>query len=404
MTTVGGQFGVVPGPDEAALLAWVEGTATHAEAEVVRAALAADPALHTLLEAMKADRARLEQLGDLAPPPGLVAGALARYDAAMSPELDPRVLSGIAGNEVHEVRVAHSMSRPRTLWNRERGLLAAAAAVALASGLAWWGMQPTSVSRMKGTGVVAGIDDHTHNAGINENPGLAVNAPEGARPGESLMHGSDLVRGGEPAGETVRMLAFDQPPPVPLILARTTQDPTERWIRAAREGRLAVRVTARRADTADVSLSALIANNSPSRPWRMTDRVPDAVKIALAKPPPPAVAPRENEPITLASDSTSRRYSPAQTPLRAPSPAVAVLPPTATDLVCVGAFSPTPAGLEALRGALIEQVGVVSFVELSTPLVASSEPAAQTPESVLWWTQPASRWTAWVEVPVIVER
>jgi|GEM_PF-5445106 len=408
MTNVGEQLGSAPGPDEATLLAWVEGTADAAQFESVRQAMAADPALLTLLEAMKADRERLEFLGDLAPPGGLVAGALARYDAEMSQALgtaiDPGALSGIAGNEIHEVRVSRPLRRQRAFWSRERGLLAAAAAVALVSGLAWLGMQPNSDSRVKNTGVVASGGDSTHRSDLNDTTRLTV-----ADTGEHLLaHGPtpvpDFERAGDVMVATVPMLGLEQPPAVPLVLASVTQDPSDRWIRAAREGRLAVRVTARRADAAEASLVSLISNHSPVRSWRVTDRVPDAVKIALAKPPPPVAPPKEPAPIVVASGAEGHGSRLMQAPLRAPSPAAVVVPPSATDLVCVGAFSPTASALEALRGALTEQVGAVSFVELSTPLVAASGPAAQTPESVLWWTQPASRWTEWVEVPVIVER
>lgn len=349
-------------------------------------AMAADPALVLLLEGMKSDRARLELLGDLAPPPGLVEGAMARYDSMTT--IDSGVLAEISGSGVHEIRVSRDVPRHRRFWNRDRALLALAAVVAVASGVTWFSLQPSHNGQIKGTGPIA-MDSGV--APLPDTPRIASNP----------IRNTDALppaEFGEPTTIDVRMASLDKAPELPLVIAPTWADPTDRWIKAAKEGRLAVRVTPRRADAAETSLASLISGSGGARPWRLTDRVPDAVKIALAKPPPPPVAPRDPTPTAIASANEGSRV-----PLiKASQPTVAV--PGPTDLICVGSFTPTSAGLESFRGALLEQVGTVSFVELESPLVSQAEPASATPDSVIWWTLPATRWVPWVDVPVIVER
>lgn len=391
MTTRGGQLGPPTGPsgvDDAVLLAWVEGTATAAEAEAVRLGMIADPALALLLEGMKSDRARLELLGDLAPPPGLVEGAMARFDAMST--IDSGVLAEISGSGVHEIRVSREVPSHRRYWKRDRVLLAIAAVVAVVSGVTWWGLQPSSVSKIKGTGPIA---TESGVVPLPNSPNIALDPVRtlGAQPANELV---------EPTAVEIRMATLDKSPELPLIIAPILTDPTDRWIRAAREGRLAIVVTARRAETVESSMASLVSASGGSRPWKLSDRVPDAVKIALAKPPPPRPAAKEPAPLLVASADHAERRLPI---VQSPQPTT-TQPSAPSAIVCVGSFTPTASGIDSLRSALLEQVGTVSFVELDAPLVSQTEPAATTPDSVIWWTLPATRWVPWVDVPVIVER
>lgn len=166
---------------------------------------------------------------------------------------------------------------------------------------------------------------------------------------------------------------------------------TERALKLAGEGRLAVRVKAgsvrllRQVEAAGAGKSG--------RAWRLTRSLPPEVTLALAP------GKSREEPLMASSNSAE-----LLAPYMGPNAVLSVWNQDDPLRHVKGAYvlevPSEVSALESVNALLAEKLqGEVELEELQTPLVAG----AAHPERVLWWTQPSTYWTPRVSVPVIVE-
>src|SRR5688572_15734830 len=96
-------------PDEADLLAWVEGERLPRDREaIVAAALTRDPALARQLELMRADRQAFSSL----PEPSAPAGLMDSVEAALQPMLERQMLLGLRDGQPVENHLPVSLVQP----------------------------------------------------------------------------------------------------------------------------------------------------------------------------------------------------------------------------------------------------------------------------------------------------
>ncbi len=203
--------------------------------------------------------------------------------------------------------------------------------------------------------------------------------------------GDDLL---PPVGEAVASDASPSPEPAPRTGVIGVVEPT-RAVELAARGRLAVRVVLREPERSDQSLSALGAwasKRDASRVWRLGDAAPVTLASRLASPatvaPAPGAAP-------VMADGGAGQTIPTLEPATTPS---------ATLCVMMVDTPSSEAALRALGATLEDRLGRVEWLEFAPEPGASPPPAAPHIESVLWWTQPTSRWAPWTSVPLIIDR
>lgn len=173
---------------------------------------------------------------------------------------------------------------------------------------------------------------------------------------------------------------------------------TAHAVELAREGRLVMRVIA--SNTRGLKrVETMASRGGMAHEWRLVTDVPAGVAAA--------VAPKDDSRGRLAMASGQAVYG--TDPLRLVGPGAALAwtsPPTFDRASRVrGTYLvDMPASTDMLKIVRTIFAGAtsatVAFEELPEKIEA---PRRIEPEDVLWWTQPASRWTARVTVPVVVE-
>lgn len=166
-------------------------------------------------------------------------------------------------------------------------------------------------------------------------------------------------------------------------------------VELAARGRLAVRVVLREPERADRSLAALRAwsgKREASRAWRLSEPAPVMLAALLATP--ATVAPAPGAPVTMADDGLGKKM-PTLDPATTPS---------ATLSVMMVDTASSESALRSLRASLEDRLGRVEWLEFAPEPGAAHPPVAPHTESVLWWTQPPSRWSTWTSVPLIIDR
>ncbi len=179
----------------------------------------------------------------------------------------------------------------------------------------------------------------------------------------------------------------------------------------AREGRLAIRVTAR--DLRGLSrLEQDTAARKGNQSWQLSRDVPPAVLAAAL----PATSEasraflRAAHEVVGSSPSGTAMFSTASliTPLVGPGATVTSLAPAtiasgpALSASYLLDLPQTERAFDAVRAVLRDRLkGEVVFAELPDAMPATAKADAQ---SALWWTRPSSQWSPRVTVPVLVER
>lgn len=213
-----------------------------------------------------------------------------------------------------------------------------------------------------------------------------------------------LVLRPEPGGERTAAAgvasseAAGGPPAAPAVIlaAETHEIGLARAVDLARDGRLVMRVIAGNARGVR-QIESAAARESPGREWRLTRRVPEGVLAAVL--PRAGSSGRGGEAVAM--------YGVDAASLIGPGAAVAwARPPTVDRASRVrGAYLvDLPADADMMRIVRTVFAGATSATVAFEELPAALDlPRRIEPEDVLWWTQPASRWTARVTVPVVVE-
>lgn len=404
-------------PDEADLLAWVEGEALSPEANAaVARALLADPALARRLELMRRDREVLCSLPRERAPRDLVAGV----EAVLQPVLERELLLGLQNAEPAESVPVVSMVRPEKrgifqtfLADRAGRRMALAASLLLVVGGATWWAAVSLTGKPSPIKPIA-LNDGARARGLsNESAADAAMATALAEPLAADSSAAPDV----PAPEATPMAASgeesfgakEEAAPTRVASIEEVVGPVRTAMDAAlaaelaRERKLVVRVVSREAALA---------------PRRVCDRVrkelnSPAIKLAAEVPPELTVA-LDVRPLDVP------RLSPAAAP---EPPAFAGLegvtpfigPPAPREAMVIEETEPQPlyvvqarldaATMTQLRTSL-ERAGrdEVVFEERYEPLPLSSGGApVLTPQAVLWWSNPPAGWTSWGEVPVVIE-
>jgi hypothetical protein len=400
-------------PDEADLLAWVEGEALSPEANAaVARALLADPALARRLELMRRDREVLCSLPRERAPRDLVAGV----EAALQPVLERELLLGLQSAEPAESVPVVSMVRPEKrgifqtfLADRAgRRMALAASLLLLIGGATWW-------AAVSFTGKPSPIKP------IALNDGSRAKSLSADSPPDAIMTGTEASA----ALATAEATAPEATPMVASAVESAAAKEEEAASRVASVEELVgpVRTAMDAALAAELArerklVVRVVSREAALAPRRVCDRVrkelnSPAIKLAAEVPPELTVA-LDVRPLDVP------RLSPAAVPeppafagLESVTPFIG--PPAPREAIVIEETEPQPlyvvqarldaATMTQLRTSL-ERAGrdEVVFEERYEPLPLSPGGApVLTPQAVLWWSNPPAGWTSWGEVPVVIE-
>jgi len=369
-----------PPLNEEQLLDWVEGRLSPAD-EAFLARSSGRVGLVERIGQMQANRRSLQDLGAERAPPELMERVLAALERGT-------LLDAPAVEAPPTLHLPARRPRPRRRWDAMLPGLAMAAGVALlVAGGAYWGnllLTPSTVSPSggplaaatptpRGTAPVA-IDENTRIASADRTEASGPTADGAASPLTST-------------------LALAEPTPRGPIIVDAA-----RAIELAREGRVVMRVLAK-----DIGGLAQIEQSAASRTpraWRLTRDVPATVMAAVM---PAALTLQAGAPMLAAAHTLQ-----AALPLVGPGAAITWPRAVAMDPIArvrgtyLVNLPDSDAALATVRAVFADRcrAGIV-FEELAAPVAT---PAQVDPDSLLWWTQPASAWARRITIPIVVEQ
>jgi hypothetical protein len=422
-------------PDEADLLAWVEGEPLPRDRELaVARALEADKRLARRLAAMKSDRSALCSMPEVACPPGL----LRAVEAQLQPVLERQMLLGLRDGEAIQDHLPVSIVQPvkksivaAFLRDRVGRRLAMAAGLLLVvGGVSIWATmsfsQWTTPKPVLGSANEPKKDDGTRLASNSEK--AAAKAPGNPGPSKVTAQADKDAAGAPRPGalsETPAPTAVakqDSPSPdlpgdepevtiaaapaehddAAAVSVQTSPDiDTERAIELALEGRLVIRLRA--ADPTIATQPSRIADRirrADSSMWRLGGEPPAEVLARLSPPPAPDPEPARSEsrPMVLsAREGLASDLAPGfDGPPRPPE----WLPPAKTVYMIETRLDDL--ALDSLLSAVQGTYGDAIFEEASEPLPEDAMTPLN-PAAVIWWPQPASGWVKWANVPLVID-
>ncbi|MEK6702133.1 MAG: hypothetical protein AABZ53_07710 [Planctomycetota bacterium] len=376
------------GLDESTLLALIEGDLRPSLENEVRSKLAASPELTATIDRMIADRRTLSLLPAVPVPSGLVEAAIAQAQRETMTSLK------LVEAEPSPIAISTSFRTHQGWWTRSK--VAAALLLAVGSLVVY---TTTRGSKPSGNPLPVDLAPLTNNTVSPNRPStpqplLADNLP-GVDPTPPAVPSDDIP--------DTRLAVAPATGPVvvfPMLPAQTSEDRLQRALALAREGRLVVRVIARTPAAAQSEVAALSSRRESGRIWTLNREAPAEIIAAVARPA-AQPSPRPQEPVQpLLADSQW------QVPMRQMFRVDPSLPtyetPQQREKVCLASVSPSIGALQSLQTVLTERLGAVEFAELASSAQSAQAPAV-TAESLLWWTQSPALWSAWIDVPVVVE-
>jgi hypothetical protein len=412
-------------PDEADLLAWIEGEPLPRDREqVVARALGEDRVLARKLEAMRADRAAIKGIPEMAAPTGLMSAV----EAALQPVLERQMLLGLRDGESFADHPPISIVQPvkRSIMQAffsdrvGRRLAAAAALLIMVGGATYLGTTYLSGRTAPKSSTFAGKDAGTRDpnktsaAGAERRLASAdVAKPELPAPASAAADN----RESSAAALTLPKIepAADAPSESNTSGRETVADASEygawavgpflpeldgaRAAELAREGRLIIRITAMDPGVRNVGLAERVRRADGSM-FRLGDEPPAALVQMLAPPTPSANSEPAREAFTPPSVAGKNEFDAPMTLVGPPAPAEWSVP--APQTVYLVQIRLDGGAMEALKSALSGGYGEVQYEELAEPLPQDGS-AAVNPASVVWWTQGPSGWVGWASVPVVVD-
>lgn len=375
------------GLDQATLLALVEGALTPAQVTEARRNLSLSPELAASIDGMIADRRALASLPPVPVPEGLVEAAMARSRTEAMTSL--KFVEAQPG----PIAISTILNSRQGWWNRTK--VAAALLVATGSVFVYFSTrggkgqpQPTD-PRM--------ITKREPSHGSISGPELPITLSN------PTIETPDLHVPADEVPDAPLTLAASSGPAVvfPMLPADAGEARLQRALDLAREGRLVIRVIARTPASIQSEVAAISTRRESGRIWTLSREAPAEIALAVARP--PALAPHPEEPAAAPAFANEQWQVPMK---RVPAIDVTTrgieVPPQRED-ISLASISPSISALQSLQTVLTERLGAVEFAELGSP-AQSAQPAAVTAESVLWWTQPPAQWSAWIDVPVVIER
>jgi hypothetical protein len=405
-----------PLPDEADLLAWVEGEPLPRDKEAaVRRAMIDDQGLARRLEGMRADRAALRSLTAVSAPASLMASV----EAALQPVLERQMLLGLREGQPIEDHPPISIVRPmrrsiaQTFFADRMGrrLAMAAGLLLIVGGTAYLGTTYLSgKTAPRPINTLAVTKPRTDSAPPSASTPAALTDAAPAKTGETAAPTAARVAERDAAVEQAKtepdegMTIANAEPPAPEYSPADMGPflPALDGARAAelaQDGRLVIRLKS--VDPTVTSNPGRIAERLRSGDgWRLGDDPSPALLTLIA---PPAAPAPEAEPVPVPELPTVAQTDPEQPqPVYGPPGPPSdwhPLPPTTVYLVQARLDGAT---LEALRSALAGSYGEAVYEEQAEPLPQEG-PGAVNPASVVWWASGPSGWARWANVPVVVD-
>lgn len=378
------------GLDESTLLALIEGDLRPSAQADVRRKLAAHPELAALIDRMIADRRHIQLLPAVPVPDGLVEGAMAIA------QRDTMTSLKLVEAQPGPIAVSIPLRSRQSWWTRSK----VAAALLLAAGgtiviyATTKGQRPAGTPRVGDPGTLA-KGPLTPSGPTNPQPLLADNLPT-----PHIDSTPPAVPIDEIPDTRLTLAAAPGPSVVfPMLPAETSEDHLQRALSLAREGRLVVRVIARTSAIAQTEVAALSSRRESGRIWTLNREAPAEIIAAVARPP---ASPTPRPEATQPALADSQWQVPMRPLLRIDPSLPTYDGPQNREKVCLASVSPSIGALQSLQTVLTERLGAVSFAELPSSAPTAATPAV-TADSVLWWTQAPAQWSAWIDVPVIVE-
>lgn len=406
-------------PDEADLLAWVEGKKLSPELDAAVARLLVnDPKLARELELMREDRLAMRLLRDEAAPAGLMDSV----EAALQPVLERQLLLGLQQGEPTESRPVVSMVRSEKrgifqtfLADRAGRRMAMAASLLLLVGAGTLvgtivlsrGTQPTPIPVTLRDGLATGESK------VIEKPLAIAIAPSTVttETNNAARKSVDVPVVPPPAGpgESGTALAADTASDGPLV--GPVKVPVDPALAAelARDHKLVIRVLSSAAAKTPSAIADRIKKETSSPAWKLANEVSSELAAALkpegdvpfddARPvriEPPSFA-GDDETIARALEGTMGPPAPAQ--FGAPMEVASAGPSVYLFQARLDATT-----LAQLKSSLQKagRAEDVVFEEQREALPLDARSPILVPNAVLWWENGPAGWTNWGEVPVVV--
>ncbi len=398
---------------EDALVDWIDGSLSPQDVRRL-AAESGRADLHDRIGQMQRHRDVLRSLGDtqgsLRAPTDMHARVMATLERESlvgheSVEQELRALERAAPADtapVANLRLVQSEGSTSHWTKRAPSLALAAGLLLLVTGGAYWTMQMLRSASPK----MADPSKTIAMADANKPVAAESTAPAGADAAATSMMiaSNDATQATEAAGARMNVTTMAAGP-----VAREVT--IEEAVALAREGRLAIRVTAR--DLRGLSrLEQDGATRRGNQSWQLSRDVPPAVLAAAL----PATSEasrafvRAAHALGSSTETGTAMFSTASliSPLIGPGATVTSFAPAviATGPALSASYlldvPQTERAFDAVRAVLRDRLkGEVVFAELPDAMPAATKADAQ---SALWWTKPSSQWSPRVTVPVLVER
>ncbi len=418
------------GPEEADLLAWVEGEklSPAMDAAVARL-LMSNPVLARELEAMRRDRDALQSLEDEFSAP---AGLIESVESALQPVLERQLLLGLQDGEPLESKPVVSMVRPEKrgifqtfLADRSGRRMAMAAGLLLVvGGATYWAT--TMVSSTPRPLIVARNDSRkematpeapakplakaetspatlTNDKPASDKTSVAVATPKKVENSGAPVVPGNTVPNDPTTAETEVAMVGPVKVPVDSTLAAEL----------AREGRLVIRVVSPQSARSPVAVAEHLKKDVSGPGWKLGSEVPSAVAVAVAHEPVDwkqlaATQPSRGDDETLVAadmDAVNKGLDPSLIGPPAPSAELPQLAIEQVPSIYMLQARLDAATMDAVKKSLQKagRADEVLFEERYESLPLDPSAPILNPNAMVWWNNTPAGWAKWGEVPVVID-
>ena len=404
-------------PDEADLLAWVEGEKLSPEMDAaVARLLLSDPGLARELEGMRRDRVALQSLEDVKAPAGLIESV----ESALQPLLERQLLLGLRDGEPVESHPVVSMVRPEKrgifqtfLADRSGRRMAMAAGLLLVvGGGTYWATTMLSTPPVKPLVVALNSGKHKD---VSKPEAIVATNPAGAAPEARVETAAPVGLTAAPAKsatpvDTPTSVAVVEPETKDAAMVGPTRMPVDPTLAAelAREGKLVIRVVSSQAGRTPATVADHLKKECSGPGWKLASEVPPAVAVAVAPEPVDWVRVVASQPTTEPEAMALADHDAATGPIMGP-PAPQV-EPQQIEMDQIPSVYMLQARLDAATMAAVRtslqkagRADEVVFEERYESLPLDQSSPILNPNAMVWWTNPPSGGTRWGEVPVVID-
>ncbi len=406
-------------PDEADLLAWVEGERLSPETDAaVARLLLSDPRLARELEGMRRDRVALQSLEDVKAPAGLIESV----ESALQPLLERQLLLGLQDGEPVESRPVVSMVRPEKrgifqtfLADRSGRRMAMAAGLLLVvGGGTYWAT--TMLSNPPAKTLIVALNSEKQKDLAKPEAIVATNPPApGAAPEVRVETPAPISLTAAPAKaatpvDSPTSVAVVEPETKDAVMVGPTRVAVDPTLAAelAREGKLVIRVVSSQAGRTPATVADHLKKECAGPGWKLASEVPPAVAVAVAPEPVDWVRVVASQPKVEPEVMASADHDAATGPIMGP-PAPQV-EPQQIEMEQIPSVYMLQARLDAATMAAVRtslqkagRADEVVFEERYESLPLDQSSPILNPNAMVWWTNPPSGWTRWGEVPVVID-